>query len=170
MNEAPLPRRIVAPLGRLLDFGGRTRRADYWPYMLALMGLWLADLIVEIVLIPNRFGSPVVHGYALIAILVLLAFAATVRRLHDVGWSGRWMAAYVAMMLGFITFALYWRYGILHRPYGQQNIPLVRLMPLLMALGLAMDGLGLLVFILSLLDGTPGPNRYGPDPKGRSAA
>ena len=29
------------------------------------------------------------------------------------------------------------------------------------------DCLGL---ILAVLDGTPGPNRYGPDPKGRSAS
>jgi uncharacterized membrane protein YhaH (DUF805 family) len=26
---------------------------------------------------------------------------------------------------------------------------------------------GVVVFIFTLLDGTPGPNRYGPDPKGR---
>lgn len=170
MNEAPLPRRIVAPLGRLLDFGGRTRRADYWPFALTLLSLWFADLIVEIVAIPFRFGSPIAHGYALIALFVLLAFAATVRRLHDVGWSGRWMAAYCALILGFIATFFYWRYGVVHHPYGQPNPALLPLMPLLMIISLAMNGLGLLVFILSLLDGTAGPNRYGPDPKGRSAA
>jgi uncharacterized membrane protein YhaH (DUF805 family) len=168
MSEASLPRRIVAPLGRITDFSGRTRRADYWPFILTLLGLWFAELVVEIVVIPFRFGSPIAHGYAVFALFVLLAFAATVRRLHDVGWSGRWMAAYCALMLGFIATFFYWRYGVVHRPYGQPNLALLRLMPLVMVIGFAMNGLGLLVVILSLQDGTPGPNRYGTDPKGRS--
>jgi len=170
MSEAPLHRRIVAPLGRLVEFSGRTRRADYWPFVLALVGLWFAALIAGFALIPFGFGSPVAHGFALIAVFALLAFAATVRRMHDAGWSGRWMAAYVLMLFGFIAFAFYWRYQISHRPYDPHNISMFQLAPLIAPVILATDGLGLLILIVTVLDGTPGPNRYGPDPKGRSAA
>jgi uncharacterized membrane protein YhaH (DUF805 family) len=107
--------------------------------------------------------------YGLTIVLVLLAFAAVVRRLHDVGWSGRWMAAYLLMMLAFIAFFFYWRYGLIHDPDGRENVSLFRLMPLLMLFSLAMNGIGLLVFILCLLPGTAGPNRYGADPKGGNA-
>jgi len=37
-------------------------------------------------------------------------------------------------------------------------------------IGLAMFGYGIVLLVFMFLDGTPGPNRYGPDPKGRANA
>ncbi len=165
MSEAPLLRRVFQPLRHIVDFGGRTRRADYWPFILTLLGLWFAELIVEIVVIPFRFGSPIAHGYAVFALFVLLAFAATVRRLHDVGWSGRWMAAYSALMLGFIATFFYWRYGVVHRPYGQPNLALLRLMPLVMVIGFAMNGLGLSFSYCRSRTAPRGRTATGPTPR-----
>jgi uncharacterized membrane protein YhaH (DUF805 family) len=97
--EAGLLGRMTAPPSDGAGLGGRMRRADSWPYMLLVAGI---------------YGVVLMCG--LTAALILLAFAAAVRRLHDVGWSGRWMGPYV----------------------------------------------------LCLLDGIAGPNRCGPDPKGRN--
>jgi len=169
MAEPTLPARILASPGRVFDFGGRTARADFWPYMGLLFAVYVAGAIVSMVAFSFGAGSPVVKMFALTAILVLLAFAAVVRRLHDVGWSGRWMAAYVVMAIGFIAFFFYWRYVLVHRPLDVGPPALFRLMPLLMIATLAMNGTALFVFILCTLDGKPGPNRYGPDPRDRSA-
>jgi uncharacterized membrane protein YhaH (DUF805 family) len=133
--------------------------------MLLLLAIYILGFLVVFALLPFGTGSPVAHMYALVAGLVLLAFAAVVRRLHDVGWSGRWMAAYLLLVLAFIAFFYYWRYAMIHDPYGPDNASLFRFMPLIMIFGLAMNGIGLLLFIVCLLPGTAGPNRHGPDPK-----
>ena len=169
MPEGSPLRRTIGPLGRVLDFSGRTRRADYWPYILLLFGIYLVGIVLVATAISRGMGPPVTQMFLLVAILALLAFAATVRRLHDVGWSGRWMAAYLVMMLAFIAFFLHWRYGLQHDPYGGQPGLLFRIMPLLMAFNIVMNCIGLLVFVICLLDGNAGPNRFGADPKGRSA-
>jgi uncharacterized membrane protein YhaH (DUF805 family) len=163
-----LMRRITAPLARIADFGGRTRRADHWPYMVMLFAIYVVGSLITIGLFPFRMGSPVTSMYLLTVVLALLALATTVRRLHDVGWSGLWMVAYVSMMLGFVALYFYWRYAQRPPEPGDPS-SLFRLMPLMMMLTLVMNGLGLLVLVVSVLEGTVGPNRYGPDPKGRSA-
>jgi len=166
---ASLLPRALGPLGRVLDFRGRSRRADFWPYMVLLFGLYLAGVIAVVGIGSLAMGSMVTPMYLLTGALALLAVAATVRRLHDVGWSGWWVGAYVLMMLGFIVFFFYWRYVLIPAtPFGEPGA-MFRLAPLFIAFSAVMNGLGLWVLILCLLDGMPGANRHGPDPKGRSA-
>jgi uncharacterized membrane protein YhaH (DUF805 family) len=168
--DESLLRRAVLPLGRLLDFRGRSRRADFWPYMGLLAGLYvLGFAIVMSGALSLARSSGIAPLFALVGILILLAFAAGVRRLHDVGWSGGWMAAYVLMGVSFIAFALSARYSLTHADAGAAPLSLIDIGPVLMPLSLAMNALFLLVFVLCLQDGMAGPNRYGPDPKGRSA-
>jgi uncharacterized membrane protein YhaH (DUF805 family) len=164
--------RPITPLKRQLDFRGRTRRADYWPYMSLLLAIYVSGFAFTPAGGLSGIGSLIAPICGLTLVLILLALAATARRLHDVGWSGRWMAAYAIMAIAFIAFFFfYWRYGVVHRPHVYTGAPpFLRLMPLVMLFSLAMNCTAFLVFILSLLDGTPGPNKYGPDPKGRSAS
>jgi uncharacterized membrane protein YhaH (DUF805 family) len=119
MRDQSFVRRMIAPVGRLLEFDGRSTRAEHWPYM----GLLIAIYVIGVVLaVPAGPGAMISAMYVLTLILVLLASASVVRRLHDVGWSGRWMAAYVVM-----------------------------------------SGIGLLVFVVTVLESTSGPNRYDAD-------
>lgn len=164
--SSPLRRRF-APFARLTDFAGRTRRADYWPFMLVLIALYAGGFILTLAAFATGPGPGIAPGYAVIALIALLAFAATVRRLHDVGWSGWWAGTCLALLLGFVGFSFYWRYGIVPR-LAPGEPSLFRFMPILMIVNLAMTGLGLLILVLAVLDGNPGPNRYGPDPKGRT--
>jgi uncharacterized membrane protein YhaH (DUF805 family) len=169
MPGVSLSRRALAPLSRLLKFEGRTRRDHFWPYMGLLFLVYIVGFVLASALFPFGMGSIIAPIYLLTAILILLAFAAAVRRLHDVGWSGWWMGAYVGMAITFIACFFYARYALISDAGGPPVIELLRFMPFMMAFGLAMNCVGLLVFILCVLDGAPGPNRYGPDPKGRSA-
>src|SRR5215203_447722 len=106
-------------------FSGRSRRAEYWYFV-------LVNLIVVIVLslIDTLLGTfNVVQGVGLLSGIYGLAvlipsLAVTVRRLHDIDRTGWWIFINLIPLIGTIV---------------------------------------LLVFAVT--DGTPGSNRYGPNPK-----
>jgi uncharacterized membrane protein YhaH (DUF805 family) len=126
---------MVLPYRRYFDFAGRSRRMEYWMFV-------LFQLLVSAV-IGALFGSPEYVRQGLYAsftnslstagglienIFGLVSFipglAVAVRRLHDQDRTG-WLLLLVLIPL-FGWFA---------------------------------------VLVLMCLDGTPGPNRFGPDPK-----
>lgn len=165
MPEVSFVRRMIAPLGRVLEFRGRSTRGEHWPFMGLLFAIYVIGTMLAFTVGPLRTSMSI--AYLLVLVLVLLASASVVRRLHDVGWSGWWMAAYLILAAGFVAFYFYWRYGIV-RESNFANGPslLFRIWPLLMIYNLAMTATLLLIFTVSLLDGTRGANRYGPDPQG----
>lgn len=139
---------MLMPLKRYADFQGRSRRLEYWMWVVfqiivsivvGIVGGILFGASAPTVIDPNdpQAGAAMMasmSGLLLLYCLVGLAFlipslAVTVRRLHDQDKSG-WL-----LLIAFI--------------------PLI-------------GGLVLLVFML--LEGTRGPNRYGPDPKDPGAA
>lgn len=137
---------MVLPLKRYADFSGRSRRMEYWMFVLftiivyaicgALMfggGFDLASLENETM--PDGPGPVFWLGAGLLGIFVLGIFipsiAVNVRRLHDRDMSGWWY-------LGFIVLS---------------NIPIVGLLVVIA------------YFVVMFLPGTSGPNRFGEDPK-----
>ena len=125
---------MLMPLRRYADFSGRSRRREYWMFVLlnilisAFVGLtflvgYYADMSqteMDIYLMPILVLAGVL-GLA----FIVPGVAVTIRRLHDTDRSG---------------WNLLW--GL---------VPLI-------------GALMLLVFYID--EGTPGPNRFGPDPKG----
>jgi uncharacterized membrane protein YhaH (DUF805 family) len=104
-------------------FGGRSRRMEYWYFV-------LFNIIVSIVLgaIDALLGTlGLLSGLYGLAILIP-SLAVTVRRLHDIDRSGWWILIALVPLIGTIV---------------------------------------LLVF--ALLEGTPGTNRYGLNPKEATA-
>jgi uncharacterized membrane protein YhaH (DUF805 family) len=141
------------PLKRYAEFTGRSRRKEYWMYVLLIVVVAVVIGVVEGILGLRGMVGP----YGPLSALFLLAtlvpsLAVSVRRLHDTNRSGWWLllscGPYVLMLL--LLFA-----GMLS---------LVMIVSLLALAG----GLVLLVFMV--LEGTRGPNQYGPDPKGADAA
>jgi uncharacterized membrane protein YhaH (DUF805 family) len=110
-------------------FGGRSRRMEYWYFV-------LFNIIVSIVLgvidgllgtSGSYAGAGLLSGIYGLAVLIP-SLAVTVRRLHDIDRSGWWILIALVPLIGVIV---------------------------------------LLVF--ALLEGTPGDNQYGPNPKGATA-
>ena len=145
---------MTLPLKRYAEFSGRSRRMEYWMFVLflvicyfvigivaALLGFSLASVAANNPGNPTAIYGSFLHstGGILFALFWLATIVPTVavgvRRLHDRDMSGWW---YLIVLLGII--------------------PLVGL---LVSIGF---------LVLMLLPGTPGPNRFGPDPKDPAGA
>ncbi|NIJ83940.1 uncharacterized membrane protein YhaH (DUF805 family) [Xanthomonas arboricola] len=124
---------MLLPLKRYADFNGRSRRKEYWMFMLlqAIVLLVLGGLFGIAAALMGGENGPgalawlvaAVMGIVVLA-LIVPSIAVTVRRLHDQGKSG-------------------WFYLISLVPYVG----------------------GFIVLVFMCLEGTPGPNEYGENPK-----
>lgn len=86
------------------DFEGRTRRRDYWRFMLIHL------LIVVLTQFVISLSEAAIGGKVLAAVLLLLSLwllgtlipvlALIVRRLHDIGRSGWWVLANFIPFIG----------------------------------------------------------------------
>lgn len=118
---------MLLPLKRYADFSGRSRRKEYWMF---LLGVVIVAIILSIIEGALGMAGTVGGAYGPLTLLLMIAIfipslAVQVRRFHDQNRSG-WF-----VLLNLIPFV------------GS-----------------------LIVFVFMLLDGTRGPNEYGPDPKG----
>ena len=129
---------MVLPLKRYAEFSGRSRRKEYWMFVLLITLATVAAVILLGIFgafndDPGGTGVLAWVAIALVGLAYLAIFIPTiavqVRRFHDQDRSG-WF-----VLLGFI-------------PY----------------IG------GLIVLVFMLLEGTKGPNQYGPDPKANEHA
>jgi uncharacterized membrane protein YhaH (DUF805 family) len=136
---------MLMPYRRYFDFSGRSRRKEYWMFLL----LFVIVYVVAFALMfaggysmsptmatpgqPAEMGGMAMLGAAILGIFVLAslipAIAVQIRRFHDQDRSGWWI------LLNFI-------------PY----------------LG------SLVVLVFMCLEGTKGANRFGPDPKDPTGA
>lgn len=147
------------------SFRGRIGRQTWWLHyvlllMVAAIVLHIALAIVGLVL-PTMLYLPL----AFLANLALLwpALAGMVKRLHDHNLDDRWAIIYVAVVFGYQFLAL------AAMLLALAGVPLMFLGTVLMLIGLLafVAGIAVLVFC-GFLKGTPGPNRFGPDPLGGS--
>jgi uncharacterized membrane protein YhaH (DUF805 family) len=132
---------MIMPLRRYAEFTGRSRRKEYWLYVLFLVIVGVLFGMLDTALGlggsasswhstsgPQVGAGGSFHGGVLTLIFWLAtlvpSIAVAIRRLHDTDRSGWWL--------------------------------LIGLVPLI-------GGIVLLVFML--LEGTRGPNRFGPDPR-----
>jgi len=96
--------------------------------------------------------------YGLFALFMLIPnLAVTVRRLHDTNRSGWWILAPLApYAVGFVMAIL---------ATAAPDLAIVAGIVSLLAM-LAAFGLAIMLLVFYFLEGTRGPNRFGPDPKG----
>ncbi|GGC26795.1 membrane protein [Novosphingobium marinum] len=140
---------MILPFKRYADFTGRSRRMEYWSFMLLNIGVYIllalvmfatgasmASLASADAANPLALYSVFFSGIGLVffvwwLVTIVPGIAVAVRRLHDRDMSGWWL-------LGFFVANL---------------VPLVNMIA------------GIVFLVLMLLPGTAGPNQYGPDPK-----
>lgn len=161
---------MFMPLKRYAEFSGRSRRMEYWMWFVFLVLLYIAFWVVMAIVGAGGImtGNPraalaaggVIFIVAALFLLIELALiipgiAVAVRRLHDTNRSGWWVLS------PFIGYALVW-IGLAMAASGSSAGGILSAVGMLVAAGFS---IALLVFMF--LDGTKGPNRFGPDPKGR---
>ncbi|MEO5938122.1 MAG: DUF805 domain-containing protein [Sphingomonas sp.] len=168
---------MLMPLKRYAEFGGRSRRMEFWMFQLLLVvlgvGAFVALMVIGLGAIGMASGGNATTGLAgmfaslgILAVVFLVAglalfipsLAVQVRRLHDTNRSGWWLMIY---------FGPYMISMLVNVAGANQN-------------SMTMVGAGGVLSLLSLigwvtlivfycLPGTNGPNDYGPDPLGGTA-
>ncbi|QGZ95925.1 DUF805 domain-containing protein [Terricaulis silvestris] len=128
---------------------GRARRAEYWWWILFTVALAFVASFIDVMAFGyNTYTSqPNNQVFNMIATLAVLSpsIAVTSRRFHDVGLSG-WLVAAV--------FGVYLVAGMM--------------MAAMMPLGAVLFGATILVsLVITVIPSRPGPNQYGPNPKGQ---
>ncbi len=166
---------MFMPLKRYADFSGRSRRMEFWMWIvlqvIVYFVFWVLLFAVggsAIMMGANNPTAALAGGGAIMIIGLLYMvyglavlvphLAVAVRRLHDTNRSGWWILAPMVPYLGvFLAGAL-----VASSPdlAGVAGI-------LMMVCGLAALGLVILLIVFYFMEGTKGPNKYGPDPKGQ---
>jgi uncharacterized membrane protein YhaH (DUF805 family) len=172
---------MFLPLRRYAEFHGRSRRREYWLWVLFkfLLGACLV-LLAGLMGISGHIG-----GVGVVALLRMLIFfailipdiAVSVRRMHDINRSGWWIMMPVAVGAGASALYLLVAGGSLSAEIqtlvavSQTNDPELFLsgMTALIVPMIWVSGPILLAKIVTLVfrctPGTHGDNRFGPDPK-----
>lgn len=134
------------------SFKGRARRSEYWFFALFV---FLISIVVEVSVVLFDQSTVTVSGIVTGLFFFLPSQAVCVRRLHDVGKSGKFLLLYYLLSLLIAVVGTLYAAG---RMGGAAVILLVFL-----CIGLLVMGVMLLVFVCR--DSENGENEYGPNPK-----
>jgi uncharacterized membrane protein YhaH (DUF805 family) len=143
----------------LFSFEGRTRRSHFWIGWLICLGAGVVAGWIPLI------------GFVISIALIWPNLAITVKRLHDLGMSG-WVAAvpFVANIVGFIMIFVSVGASVFMNATALENEDPAAILALI---GPAVGILGLLFLVnfgfllwVGLVDGKPGSNKYGSNPKG----
>ena len=169
---------MLLPLKRYADFSGRSRRMEFWMWQLFQVIVYVIVLGLAMVVGAGGMltGDPtamagaggaallIIGLYALYALAVIIpSIAVSVRRLHDTNRSGWW---FLAPIVPYFVGAMAIGVGAASGTDG--GLAAAGLLGMVAMLAAVVLGLVLIVFYF--LEGTKGPNKYGPDPKGRDTA
>lgn len=148
---------IKSVLSNLTNFKGRARRSELWWY-------WLVYFLVATVL---NFTLSMYLQSVISLLLQLTLWSVTVRRLHDRGHDGWWVAAAIIIgIVGNVYLAQSDFYEIMATVNPDVDAAMATLRsPVLMILGLLSFIVNITIFVFCVLDGKPGDNKYGPSPK-----
>ncbi len=167
---------MILPLKRYADFQGRSRRKEYWLYTLFIALVYVALIVAFVVVAGTQLtalGSgrsdpaalmgllaslgPILGIIAIVYLgLLIPSIAVNVRRMHDTGRTGWWVALPSALSLAQILV------GVTLASTGNGTSGAIASVVLSIASLVA----SVVVLVFTVLDGTRGPNRFGPDPKG----
>lgn len=167
-------------LKQYAKFSGRATRMEYWSFVLfstivSFIPITLLMLVALVFLIAGGEGD---EGTSIGAVLMLLVqfvnfvlgmfflvptYAVLCRRLHDVGWSGKWL---LVMLGSAVVAVLCLMAGALVARVGGDSDPATMIIfGFAGFFYLVICGVSVLLFVLSLFDSQRGPNKYGPSRK-----
>jgi uncharacterized membrane protein YhaH (DUF805 family) len=157
-------RAISTCFRKYVTFTGRASRSEYWYFLLFGVLLSIPASIIDSTLATTATPGMRPVGGLLTLVLFLPRLSAAVRRLHDVNRSGWWIGG---LFLFLLVFAAVGIFNLFQPVTTSPNTPL--------AIGAVISSVLMLVwlvwlFVLTVLKGTDGPNRYGEDPLGSGTA
>ena len=109
----------IDAMRRYVDFSGRSTRAQFWFYHLALLGIAVGTFIIDIMISGGREPQPLVSAVAVIGHCIP-SLAIIVRRLHDSGSSGWLVLLCLVPGIGIVAFIAFGCFTPTPRPnrYG----------------------------------------------------
>lgn len=114
---------MILPFRRFAEFGGRSRRKEYWMFTLFSILCSAATLPLDLAMgYTIDDNGPI--GVIVSLVFLVPSISVSFRRLHDVDRSAWWLLLAFIPIIGWI-----------------------------------------ILLVWNCTDGTPGPNRFGPDPK-----
>lgn len=99
---------FITSLKKYADFTGRSRRKEYWFFVLFQILFGILAIILDVVLGTTIGFLP--YGYIYILYIVGLfipSLSVTVRRLHDIGRSGWWFLLAFVPLVGQIIILVF---------------------------------------------------------------
>ena len=152
---------IRACFGKYAVFSGRARRSEYWYFVLFGMLVGMATNTADAIINGESSGAmpTPISSIASLA-LMLPQLSANVRRLHDTNRSGWWIGGFYLYLIGAVVVgvAYFFQSGSSSFNDGPAIAGIV-------ILGLGAFAYMVLLIVFAVLPGTPGTNRFGPDPK-----
>lgn len=167
---------FVLALRKTCVWKGRATRTEYWSFFLfSYLAQMATRVVLQIAVVsiglsshePSFLSTGFSVCLALVAFLFMVALmwltiaqiSVTIRRFHDVGFSGFWLLGFVPLIIA--AFSLM----ITSMVLGVENIEIVPT-PLTLILGMLIYlGYGVFFFVLTVKDSNRGPNRFGPSSK-----
>lgn len=165
---------MFRPLIRYAVFSGRASRAEYWLFMLLHNLVVGGSLGMAFAALGNADPGAAVRGFmtwfgvtGLLALgLFLPMYAVLVRRLHDIDKSGWWI---LLLAPGIVSPILIGQVLVGAAMSGGSEAAAGAAIVQALAHSAVIMGVGgicnLILFIMTLLPGTKGPNRFGQDPR-----
>ena len=174
MNDLPpvpsdsLPNRAWAAYIRCLAkdnyarLSGRSSRFEYWSATIIGSVLCLLPIPFLFILPNILIIIALLLWLGLIIYLAMPLLAVFVRRLHDVGWSGWWIAVYYTLIS--VTYAVFVFHVEQAYMFTSDSLDVIikqALFDILTILYLPMELLSIFLFVLTLIPGKQQKNKYG---------
>ena len=142
-----------------VNFSGRARRTEFWYFILFSCLLLIVAMALDVVC----FNTPYGVFYLLVALFLFLPqLAVSARRLHDTGRTSKWLLWNHLALLVWAVAALVLS-GLSAFAGGRDASAWFLIV---LCGGCVLFFIWEIVFLVWFcLPGTPGENRYGPDPK-----
>ena len=99
----------IGVLKQYAVFAGRSRRKEYWMFVLfnflAIVGLTIVEAVLRRITGMNPDGTVLANLYTLAVLLPSIGVA--IRRLHDTNRSGWWLLIGLVPVIGFIVLIVF---------------------------------------------------------------
>ena len=146
---------------RLFDFKGRSRRSEFWWFMLAFyICYYIVNVIVSSIL-------PYLPATIINMVIFAAAIGVTVRRLQDNGHSKWWVIISYVLIVALNIYIAQSdiMFELMSVNPNMDNIVEELSTPTISLLSFANMILCLVIFVFCLIDGKREPNQYGESPK-----